>query len=71
MADNITSITPGIGRRNAIEDCSIGVQADPGTVTVSFSHGETETLLVLDPFYARLLSEWLVWSAIKATQEGE
>lgn len=64
-----TDLTPpGFGQKGAIEDCSIHVQGDPGTVTVTFSHGDQRTLLVLGPDYARILSDWLAWGAKKAVE---
>jgi hypothetical protein len=57
---------PGIGPKDAIEDCSIGVQGSPGTVTVSFSTINGETLLVLDPAWADILADWLTEMAAKA-----
>lgn len=61
---------PGIGTKDAIEDCSMGVQGDPGTVTVTFSTINGETLLILDPVWAETLAEWLQAMAQKARQHG-
>lgn len=62
---------PGIGPKDAIEDCSMGVQASPGTVTVKFSTLNGETLLILDPVWAEILSEWLAVMAEQARRPDQ
>ena len=59
---------PGFGPEGGIQDCSVSMKADPGTVVMTFSHGDQRTLLVLDPSYARILSDWLAWGAKKAVE---
>lgn len=68
--DNLNEYTdsPGIGLVGAIEDCSIGVQGDPGCVTVTFSTVKGDTLLILDPTWAEILSEGLAIMAEKARE---
>lgn len=63
--DEFTEL-PGIGVAGNLIDCSIGVKGDPECVTVTFSTVNGDTLLVLDPGYADLLSEWLSAQAKKA-----
>lgn len=62
---------PGIGPKDAIEDCSMGIQGDPGCVTVTFSTVNGETLLILDPTWAEILSERLAIMAEKARKPDQ
>lgn len=61
---------PGIGPKGALADCSIGVQGDPGCVTVTFSTVNGETLLILDPAWAEILAEQLYMVSEQARKPG-
>lgn len=62
---------PGIGPKGEIEDCSIGTQSSPGTVVVTFSTVKGETMLILDPVWAEILSERLAIMAEQARKPDQ
>lgn len=70
MAENIFDNMPGFGKKGAIEDCSICIAHDPGTVTITFNTASGESLLVLDPKHARIASDWLKSAADRAEEKA-